>query len=90
MIDGSKKCVHFVKVAFEFQSLHVFENRSNFSGVYWYIKINNPNNFWCLEKNLIKVFIHEFKINEYYNYLGFKRNWFESERSKTEGDNEQI
>ena len=33
MIDGSKKCVHFVKVAFEFQSLHVFENHSNFSGV---------------------------------------------------------
>ena len=23
-------------------------------------------------------------------YLGFKRNWFESEGSKTEGDNEQI
>ena len=36
----AKKCIHFVKVAFEFQSLHVFENRSNFSGVYWYIKIN--------------------------------------------------
>ena len=33
MIDGSKKCVLFVKVAFEFQSLHVFENHSNFDSL---------------------------------------------------------
>ena len=39
LIDGSNiKHINFVKVAFEFQRSHVFENHSNFSGIFWYIK----------------------------------------------------